>query len=158
VVYVAIMASTRARIATAVALVIAMLAVATVAAFFELLALGLGSCGGDGGSPYAARDSPQGHVCDLLDHGGMIGVIGLEIVALVAAAVVIGLWARGRARTRVAVAWAVAAAFLPLAGLWALSAPSNNCSAADAAAYRQWLGRGAPAATGDRSPPDCDSY
>ena len=154
----AIMASTRARIATAVALVIAMLAVATVAAFFELLALGLGSCGGDGGSPYAARDSPQGHVCEFLDNGGMIGVIGLEVGALVAAAVVIALWARGRARTRVAVAWAVSAAFLPLAGLWALSAPSNNCSAADAAAYSEWVERGAPPASSERPPPDCDSY
>ena len=150
----AIMASTRARIATAVALVIAMLAVATVAAFFELLALGLGSCGGDGGSPYAARDSPQGHVCQFLDDGGMIGVIGLEIVALVAAAVVIAVWARGRTRTRVAVACAVAAAFLPLAGLFALSAPEDGCSKADQAAYHAWLDKGARG----EPPADCDSY
>jgi hypothetical protein len=150
----AIMASTRARIATAVALVIAMLAVATVAAFFELLALGLGSCGGDGGSPYAAADSPQGHVCQFLDDGGMIGVIGLEIVALVAAAVVIAVWARGRARTRAAVACAVAAAFLPLAGLFALSAPGDACSKADEAAYHAWLDKGARG----EPPADCDSY
>jgi hypothetical protein len=154
VVYVVIMASTRARIATAVALVIAMLAVATVAAFFELLALGLGSCGGDGGSPFAARDSPQGHVCQFLDDGGMIGVIGLEIVALVAAAVVIAVWARGRARTRVAVVCAVAAAFLPLAGLFALSAPGDACSKADQAAYHAWLDNGARG----EPPADCDSY
>jgi hypothetical protein len=150
----AMMASTRARIATAVALVIAMLAVAIVAAFVELLALGLGSCGGDGGSPYAARDSPQGHVCQFLDDGGMIGVIGLEIVALVAAAVVIAVWARGRVRTRVAVACAVAAAFLPLAGLFALSEPGDACSKADQAAYHAWLDNGARG----EPPADCDSY
>jgi hypothetical protein len=148
------MRSTRARVATAVAGVIGMLAVAAVTVFFELLALGLGSCGGDGGSPYAARDSPQGHVCEFLDHGGMIGVIGLEVGALVAAAVVIALWARGRARTRVAVAWAVAAAFVPLAGLFALSAPGDQCSKADQAAYHAWLDKGAHG----EPPADCDSY
>jgi hypothetical protein len=148
------MRSTRARVATAVAGVIGMLAVAAVTVFFELLALGLGSCGGDGGSPYAARESPQGHVCEFLDHGGMIGVIGLEVGALVAAAVVIALWARGRARPRVAVAWAVAAAFVPLAGLFALSAPGDQCSKADQAAYHAWLDKGAHG----EPPADCDSY
>ena len=157
-VYLAIMASTRARIATAVALVIAMLAVAVVAAFFELVVLGLGSCGGDGGSPYAARDSPQGQVCDFLDHGGLTLVTGLEIAALVAAAVVIGLWARQRARARVAVACAVAAAFLPLGALAALSAPADNCSARDQAAYQAWLDRDADSRASEPPPADCDSY
>jgi hypothetical protein len=154
----AIMASPRARIATAVALVIAMLALAAVAAFFELVVLGLGTCGGDGGSPYAAHDSPQGHVCDVLDHGGLALVSGLEIAALVAAAIVIVLWARRRARTRVAVVCAVAAALLPLAAAAALSAPPDNCSARDQAAYQAWLDRDADSRASHPPPADCDSY
>ena len=149
------MRSTRSRTATAVAAIIGMLAVAVVTVFFELLAMGLGTCGGDGGSPYAARDSAQGHVCDFLDRGGMALVVAVEVAALVAAGVVLVLWARRRAGGRLAVTCAVAASFLPLAGLWALSAPSDNCSKADQAAYRAWLDRGA---SGKPPPADCDSY
>jgi hypothetical protein len=148
------MRSTRSRTATAVAAIIGMLAVAAVTAFFELLAIGLGSCGGDGGSPYAARDSAQGQVCEFLDRGGMTLVMAVEIAALVAAAVVLALWARGRLAGRLAVACAVAASLLPLAGLWAVSAPSDGCSKADQAAYQGWLDRGA---TGE-PPADCDNY
>jgi hypothetical protein len=148
------MRSTRARIATAVASVIGMLAVAAVTVVFEMLALGLGTCGGDGGSPYAAADSPQGHVCDVLDRGGLTVVAGLELAALVAAGVVIGLWAWRRAGARLAVASAIVAALLPLAGLFALSAPSDQCSKADQAAYRTWLDQGARG----EPPADCDSY
>jgi hypothetical protein len=148
------MRSTRARIATAVAGVIGMLAVATVAAFFQFLVLGLGTCGGDGGSPYAARDSAQGRVCDVLDSGGLTAVAGLEIAALVAAAVVIGLWAWRRVGGRLAAVVAVAGALLPLAGLLALSAPSDNCAKADQAAYSAWLDQGARG----MPPADCDSY
>jgi hypothetical protein len=149
------MRSSRTRSATAVAAVIGMLAVAVVTVFFELLAMGLGTCGGDGGSPYAARDSAQGHVCDFLDRGGMTLVVEGEIGALVAAAVVLALWARRRVAGRLAVAGAVAAALLPLAGLWALSAPSDSCSRVDQAAYQKWLDRGA---SGTPPPADCDSY
>jgi hypothetical protein len=148
------MRSTRSRTATAVAAIVGMLAVAVVTGFFELLAMGLGTCGGDGGSPYAAHDSAQGHVCDFLDRGGMALVLGVEIAALVAAGVVIALWARRRVRGGLAVAGAVAAAFLPLAGLWVLSAPSDGCSKADQAAYQGWLDRGASG----EPPADCDSY
>jgi hypothetical protein len=148
------MRSTRARIATAAASVIGMLAVAAVTVFFEMLVLGLGTCGGDGGSPYAAADSPQGHVCDVLDRGGLTVVAGLELAALVAAGVVIGLWAWRRAGARLAVASAIVAALLPLAGLFALSAPSDQCSKADQAAYRTWLDQGARG----EPPADCDSY
>ena len=122
------MRTTRARVATSVAGVIGMLAVAAVTVFFEMLALGLGTCGGDGGSPYAAADSPQGRVCDVLDRGGLTVVAGLELAALVAAGVVIGLWAWRRAGGRLAVASAIVAALLPLAGLFALSAPADQCS------------------------------
>ena len=145
----------RSRTATAVAAIIGMLAVAVVTVFFELLAMGLGTCGGDGGSPYAASDSAQGHACDFLDRGGMALVMAIEIAALVAAGVVIALWARRRAGGRLAVACAVAASLLPLAGLWALSAPSDACSKADQAAYQSWLDRGA---SGKPPPADCDSY
>ncbi len=148
------MRSTRSRTATAVAAIIGMLAVAAVTAFFELLAIGLGSCGGEGGSPYAARDSAQGQVCAFLDRGGMTLVMAVEIAALAAAAVVLALWARRRLAGRLAVACAVAASLLPLAGLWAVSAPSDGCSKADQAAYQGWLDRGA---TGE-PPADCDSY
>ena len=105
-------------------------------------------------SPFAARDSAQGHVCDFLDRGGMALVLGVEIAALVAAGVVIALWARRRAGGRLAVACAVAASLLPLVGLWALSAPSDSCSKADQAAYQTWLDRGGT----DEPPADCDSY
>jgi hypothetical protein len=148
------MRSMRSRTATAVAAIIGMLAVAVVTVFVELLAMGLGTCGGDGGSPYAAHDSAQGQVCDVLDRGGMALVVAVEIAALVAAGVVIALWARRRAGGRLAVACAVAAALLPLAGLWALSAPADGCSKADQAAYQGWLDRGA----GGEPPADCDSY
>ena len=144
----------RSRTVTAVAAIVGMLAVAVVTVFVELLAMGLGTCGGDGGSPYAARDSAQGHVCDFLDRGGMAVVLGVEIAALVAAAVVIALWARRRARGGRAVACAVAASLLPLAGLWALSAPADGCSKADQAAYQTWLDRGASG----EPPADCESY
>jgi hypothetical protein len=148
------MPPTRTRVATTVAAIIGMLAVAVVTGFFELLAIGLGTCGGDGGSPYAAHDSAQGHVCDFLDRGGLTLVMAIEIAALVAAAVVLVLWARRRVRGRLAAACAVAASFLPLAGLWAVSAPSDNCSKADQAAYQRWLDRGASG----EPPADCDSY
>jgi hypothetical protein len=148
------MRSTRARVATAVAGVIGILAVATVTGFFQFLVLGLGTCGGDGGSPYAAHDSAQGHVCDVLDSGGLTAVAGVEIAALVAAAVVLGLWAARRVGGRLAAMVAVAGALLPLAGLFALSAPPDNCSKADQAAYAAWLDQGARG----EPPADCDSY
>jgi hypothetical protein len=149
-----VMASNRTRIATAAAVAVAMLAVTAVTVFVELLAMGLGACGGEGGSPYAAHDSAQGHVCDVLDRGGMALVMAVEIAALVAAGVVIALWARRRAGGRLAVACAVAASLLPLVALWALSAPSDGCSKADQAAYQTWLDREA----GGEPPADCDSY
>ena len=148
------MTSTRARVATAVAGVIGMLAVATVTGFFQFLVLGLGTCGGDGGSPYAAHDSAQGRVCDVLDGGGLTAVAALEIAALLAAAVVLGLWAARRVGGRLAAVVAVAGALLPLAALFALSAPSDNCSKADQAAYSAWLEHG----TRGMPPADCDSY
>jgi hypothetical protein len=52
------------------------------------------------------------------------------------------------------VASAIVAALLPLAGLFALSAPSDQCSKADQAAYRTWLDQGARG----EPPADCDSY
>ena len=98
------MRSTRSRTATAVAAIIGMLAVAVVTVFFQLLAIGLGTCGGDGGSPYAARDSAQGHVCDFLDRGGMTLVMAVEIAALLAAGVILVLWARRRTATAIELA------------------------------------------------------
>jgi len=76
-------------------------------------------------------------------------------VDAIAAGVVIGLWAWRRAGRLLAVASAIVAALLPLAGLFALSAPSDECSKADQAAYRSWLDRGA---SGKPPPADCDSY
>ena len=149
------MRSTRSRIATAVAAIIGMLAVAVVTGFFQLLAIGLGTCGGDGGSPYAARDSAQGHVCDFLDRGGMTLVLAIEIAALVAAGVVLVLWARRRS----AAGWPWPARWRPRscrsAGCGPLSAPSDGCSKADQAAYRAWLDRGA---SGKPPAADCDRY
>ena len=75
------MRSTRSRTATAVAAMIGMLAVAVVTGFVQLLAIGLGTCGGESGLPYAARDSAQGHVCDFLDRGGLTLVTAVEIAA-----------------------------------------------------------------------------
>jgi hypothetical protein len=148
------MRSTRSRTVTAVAAIVGMLAAAVVTVFFELLAMGLGTCGGDGGSPYAAHDSAQGRVCDVLDHGALTAVAALELAALVAAAVVIGLWAARRVRGRLAAVVAVAGALLPLGALIALSAPTDNCSKADQAAYGTWLDQGARG----EPPADCDSY
>jgi hypothetical protein len=71
--------SPRRRSATAVAGIIGMLCVAVVTEFFQLLMLGV--CGGDGGSPYAAHDSAQGHVCDVLESGGTTFVMAVEVAA-----------------------------------------------------------------------------
>jgi hypothetical protein len=73
--------SPRRRSATAVAGIIGMLCVAVVTEFFQLLVLGVGTCGGDGGSPYAARDAAQGHVCDVVESGGMTFMMAVEVAA-----------------------------------------------------------------------------
>lgn len=49
---------------------IGMLAVAVVTGFVQLLAIGLGTCGGESGLPYAARDSAQGHVASSSNAAG----------------------------------------------------------------------------------------
>jgi hypothetical protein len=54
-----------------------------VAALFALTFTGLGPCGGDGGSPYAAPASPAGRYCDAADSYFESGEPGELTTALV---------------------------------------------------------------------------
>jgi len=92
----------------------ALIAVALAAALFGLVAsylvVGLEACGGDGGSPYAAPDSPQGQLCD--DLGGPVGnlVFLAAPILLVATAIwLIVRWRKGTASIALAVGALLAA-------------------------------------------------
>jgi hypothetical protein len=57
--------------------------------FAGMQVMGLVSCGGDGGSPYAAPASPRGKFCDAAESVPLWGPM---------TAFLLGLWAAGRAR------------------------------------------------------------
>lgn len=73
-------------------------------ALFTLALTGLGPCGGDGGSPYAAPASPAGRYCDTVDSyftSGEPGALTTALVYLWPIAVllclgIVGVWRRSR--------------------------------------------------------------
>jgi hypothetical protein len=97
---------------------------------------GLGPCGGDGGSPYAAPASPAGRYCTAWDRyfdSGEPGelttaLVWLWPVAALAAIGCIGVWKR---RTRVLVAVAVVVLLLPLIHVALAFSLNNRCSPDD---------------------------
>jgi hypothetical protein len=85
------------------------LALLGVVMWFSLVGIGLGPCGGDGGSPYAAPASPRGSFCE---HGGL--VVPLWTVPLWAPFIglVAGLVAAQRTRHRTYLATGIVAAMM----------------------------------------------
>ena len=90
----------------------AFVAVWITGALFTLTLTGLGPCGGDGGSPYAAPASPAGHYCDSVESyftSGKPSVVTTALVYLWPIAVLVclgavGVWRRsGRALIGIAV-------------------------------------------------------
>ncbi|MEA2167425.1 MAG: hypothetical protein QOF76_725 [Solirubrobacteraceae bacterium] len=128
-------------------LVTGLLALAAV----TIILLLYGTCDGDGGSPYSARDSVAGGFCDS-PAAGVWAVAALVAPAITA--LVLGIGAiRLRAWKRVAVAVAIGIAVLiVLCGV--VVALPNNCSSADQRAYDAWL----KTDQHKRPPADCDTY
>jgi hypothetical protein len=117
---------------------IAVVAVGLVGLGFELTALGLGTCGGDGGLAYSPPASPQGQLCSVMDAGGYTALAVGEFVAVFAAVVLIAAWALGHIRGGRVAAVAVTAVFFPIVSFFALSAPADHCSDVDTAKYDTW--------------------
>lgn len=110
------------------------------------------ACSGDGGYPYAARDSPAGRVCRVYDaHEGLWAVQlvlpFLVTLALLTAAVV-------RTRIWLGTAALVTGLALSLVPAVVLGSLSDSCSPSDQRAFREWAdggGRGP-------MPADCETY
>lgn len=112
--------------------------------------------GGDGGSPYVARDSVQADVCAATGNG--LGVLIPSVVLLVVvgrlAWRLLSAWAERRRGLHAALAALVAMPLLPLLLGWAQNLPSDHCSKDEQAAFTEWRTgdtRGAP-------PHDCETY
>jgi hypothetical protein len=114
-----------------IVVVVAAVLLLLIAMYFAALATGLGVCGGDGGSPYAAPASPRGRFCD----SGATSLIlwGPPLVLLIGVPIAVS---RGsRAILALAFAIAVAVAFAPLVVAGSLS---KECGAAPSdASYRE---------------------
>jgi hypothetical protein len=114
----------------------AFLIVWIIAAAFALTVAGLGPCGGDGGSPFAAPASPAGRYCDAVDsylESGEPGELTTALVYLWPVLVLmcigaLGVWRRSR-RLLLAVA-ALATTILAVHVGLALSLP-DRCSSDD---------------------------
>jgi hypothetical protein len=95
-----------------------------VGGYLAFVVIGMGPCGGDGGSPYAAPDSPRGRLCD---RGiGWIAFVG-PVVAFAAGAVVASL----RRSSAALVAGAVAAVAVIVAPIVVVEALPNTCKGDD---------------------------
>jgi hypothetical protein len=117
------------------------------------------ACDGDGGVPYAARDSTVGRLCDVRSSSAAVGWAWVAVALAGPLTLLVGAAAAVRRRRRglltgslvIAVA-AGAVSALPF------TAPSNTCSARDEAAWRaavQHESRGEPVVD---EPPDCEHY
>jgi hypothetical protein len=94
-----------------------------VAAFSALIVVGMGFCGGDGGSPYAAPLSPRGQACGVADALMPILAIASIVITFVGGVAC----ARSRRAAIALVAAAVSVGVL-LAPVAILSALSPNCA------------------------------
>jgi hypothetical protein len=88
---------------------------------------GMGWCGGDGGSPYAAPASPRGEYCAAIDDGGTLFFVA---VAVFFALLVVGLFLV-RTHPRIVVALATVAIGLLAAHIVTVSALSPRCTPDD---------------------------
>jgi hypothetical protein len=103
-----------------------------VVAFIALGVAGLGPCGGDGGSPYAAPASPAGRYCEAWDayfDSGEPGELTTALVWLwpVALLILIGVFGVWKRQTRMLVAVAVIAVLIPIAHVTLAHALDNRC-------------------------------
>ncbi len=133
------MTSQTNRKAVAAALIAVALAVALLGLAASYLVVGLEACGGDGGSPYAAPDSPQGLLCDDLE--GLVGYLVFLVapILLVAAAIwVIVRWRKGTASIALAVGALLAAPGWSLAAVAVASSPPDVCAPGQERAYDAW--------------------
>lgn len=117
---------------------------------------GIHCTGGDGGSPYVARDSTQADVCAATGNG--LGVLLAAAVLLVVvgrlAWRLLSAWTERGTGLRTALAAVVAMPLLPVLLAWAQNLPSDHCSKDEQAAFNEWRAgdtRGAP-------PHDCETY
>jgi hypothetical protein len=124
------------------------LAICLVSGGYTVLSVGDGQCGGDGGSPYAAPDSPQGKLCDFLEGGASGGgkVFWVIFILVPLFLLFVGInqglrWARGYSQGKWAVLWIAAIPVFQIVIAVALSAPSNSCGTEDAQAYEEWQAR-----------------
>jgi hypothetical protein len=88
------------------------------------IVIGMGPCGGDGGSPYAAPDSPRGRLCH--EGIGWIALLG-PFVAFVAGAVVAAL----RRSSAALVAGLVASVAVLVGPIVVVEALPNTCKGDD---------------------------
>lgn len=132
------------------AVVVAALAV-LVASAVALFVVDYGTCSGDGGSPFSARDSAAGRFCD-----GALHVPWATALLAVPCLLLVALGIVGVTRSRVALlAIGIAAGVAAIVGLSApVLALPDGCSGSDQRAYDRWAegGRAGP------RPADCDSY
>lgn len=128
-----------------------------VAAFLPLLLANAFACSGDGGVPYAARDSVVGRLCEARERHGLawvqLGAVLLGAVLLLAGGT------RGIfGRSAKAVAWwfALAMALLGLGMLPFVMLPTR-CSDEQEAAYERWVEDRSPAKPTE-PPAGCEHY
>jgi hypothetical protein len=90
-------------------------------AFFSGAVTGISTCGGDGGSPYAAPASPRGQYCD--SHMAAISIVGGLVLGVIGCTV-----ATSRRRWWPLIASAITAALLIASPLVLGSALSKECA------------------------------
>jgi hypothetical protein len=122
-----------------------------VASFVVLFAVDYGTCSGDGGSPFSARDSVAGRFCD-----GPLETPWAAAMLVVPVGLAAGLGAWGVARRSgaiVAVAVGAGVAAILVLAVPVIALPSG-CSGSDQRAYDRWVdgGRAGP------RPADCETY
>ena len=97
-----------------------------------------GSCGGDGGSPYAARDSSQGKLCEY-DNLLFLVPFVLAPIALVALSLRAAYrWASNSGPFELAFGWLVLVPIVQIGSGLSIGLPSDRCAAVDEARYQAW--------------------
>lgn len=123
-------------------------AASAISAFWTVLL----TCGGDGGYPYAARDSTTGRVCEAFDESPAVLVAQLGVPVLATALVLSAAVRRARwSLLGVALATGLVLALVPALVIESLP---DGCSPSDQRAFDAWArdgGRGT-------SPADCETY
>jgi hypothetical protein len=100
-----------------------------------------GSCGGDGGSPYAADASPQGKLCDSAGEGTLF-LVPFFVIPLILLAVTLLYavrWGRTGTGLRPSLIFLALIPLTMVSSSFAISSPSDSCSPEDGAAYSAHL-------------------